>query len=80
MADARLPNRNKREPAVRCTDWLAIFNHSQHKSMNLYLITQDQNRGYDTYESAVVAAETEEQAKSINPAGERYWKDTAYSS
>ena len=36
--------------------------------MNLYLITQDTCRGYDTYDSAVVAAESELEAKRIYPA------------
>ena len=35
--------------------------------MNLYLLTQDEARGYDTYDSAVVAAETEEDARKIHP-------------
>lgn len=35
--------------------------------MNLYRISQTQNEGYDTYDQAVVAAETEEDAKNIIP-------------
>jgi len=35
--------------------------------MNIYLISQDQNDDYDTFDSAVVYAESEEQAKNINP-------------
>lgn len=35
--------------------------------MNLYLITQDSNTDYGAYEFAVVAAETEEEAKTIHP-------------
>jgi hypothetical protein len=35
--------------------------------MKLWLISQDVNTGYDTYDSAVVAAETEEQARLIHP-------------
>jgi hypothetical protein len=35
--------------------------------MNLYLITQQENRDYDTYDSAVVAAKSEQDARSINP-------------
>lgn len=38
--------------------------------MNLYLISQSKNNGYDTYDSAVVAAETEELARSTRPDGE----------
>lgn len=35
--------------------------------MNLYIISQTVNRGYDTYDSAVVAAETEEAARNAHP-------------
>lgn len=35
--------------------------------MNLYLISQDVNKGYDTYDSAVVAAKNEEQARNTTP-------------
>lgn len=38
--------------------------------MKLYLISQTENDGYDTYDSAVVAAETEEAARQISPSGE----------
>lgn len=38
--------------------------------MKLFLLTQTQNRGYDTYDSCVVAAQTEEEAKLIHPHGE----------
>ncbi len=46
--------------------------------MKLWLISQDENRDYDTYDSAVVAAETEEEARSIHPGeygegGKEYW-------
>lgn len=34
---------------------------------NLYLIWQDENGDYDTYDSAVVCAETEEEARNIHP-------------
>lgn len=37
--------------------------------MNLYLISQTKNTGYDTFDSAVVAAESEGDAKEIHPAG-----------
>lgn len=36
--------------------------------MNIYRISQTANRGYDTYDSAVVIAEDHEQARLINPA------------
>lgn len=35
--------------------------------MNLYLISQDVNNDYDTYDSAVVAASNEEDARNIHP-------------
>lgn len=37
--------------------------------MKLYLISQDVNNDWDTYDSAVVAAETEEQARVMHPGG-----------
>jgi len=37
--------------------------------MNIYLIDQDVVYGYDTYDSAVVAAESEEEARNIHPYG-----------
>ena len=36
----------------------------------LYLISQNSTRGYDTYDSCVVCAESEEAARMINPDGE----------
>lgn len=35
--------------------------------MKLWLISQNENNGYDTYDSAVVAAETEELARITMP-------------
>ena len=35
--------------------------------MKLWLLTQSECSGYDTYDSAVVAAETNEQARDVNP-------------
>lgn len=35
--------------------------------MNLYLISQSKNTDYDTYDSAVVCAESETQAKLMHP-------------
>jgi len=35
--------------------------------MNLYLISQDVNDNYDTYDSAVVAAKSEGDARKISP-------------
>ena len=35
--------------------------------MNIYLLSQDDNRGYDTYDSCVVYAESEEAAWLVTP-------------
>jgi hypothetical protein len=35
--------------------------------MKLFVISQDINTDYDTYDSAVVAAESEDDARTINP-------------
>ena len=43
--------------------------------MNLYRISQDVNNGYDTYDSAVVAAKNEAAAKETHPNGGR-WQGT----
>lgn len=37
--------------------------------MNLYLISQSQWTGYDTFDSAVVCAESEDQARDMHPGG-----------
>jgi len=41
--------------------------------MNLYLISQNKNSDWDTYDSAVVAALSEGDARKINPDGE--WQE-----
>lgn len=43
--------------------------------MNLYLISQSERNNYDTYDSAVVVAETPNQAKQIHPNGDKYSED-----
>lgn len=40
--------------------------------MYLYLIKQDVNNNYDTYDSAIVIATSEEEAKTIHPDGSRW--------
>lgn len=40
--------------------------------MNLYLISQDVNKDYDTFYAAVVAAESEGEARLIHPYGHRH--------
>ena len=37
--------------------------------MNLYKISQTENTGYDTYDSAIVAAPDEKSARETNPNG-----------
>jgi hypothetical protein len=49
--------------------------------MKLWLIKQDANRGYDTFDSAIVAAETELFARCIHPHGELWnweWEQGIY--
>jgi hypothetical protein len=46
--------------------------------LSLYLISQNVNNDWDTYDSAVVAARDEDDAKHINPDGymeEGWWKN-----
>lgn len=43
--------------------------------MNLYLLTQTENRGYDTYDSAVVVAPDAYAASRIMPGNEANWCD-----
>jgi len=44
--------------------------------MKLFLLTQSENSGYDTYDSAVVCAVDEESAKKIHPSGHdsKWWQ------
>ncbi len=44
--------------------------------MNLYIISQDINNEYDTYDSAIVAAETSTHAAMIHPCGGVEWSET----
>ena len=37
------------------------------KQLNIYLISQDENVDYDTYDSCVVLAKDEESARGMNP-------------
>jgi len=40
--------------------------------MNIYLISQEVNRNYGVYDSAVVIAESEEDAVKMHPSGEQF--------
>ena len=46
--------------------------------MKLWVISQTVNNDYDTYDSAVVAAETEEQARNILPSGDDWYEAGRY--
>ena len=46
--------------------------------MNLYKISQTENDDYDTYDSAVVAAETEDDARMITPDAGQWGKDSSH--
>lgn len=41
--------------------------------MKLWLISQSANNGYDTYDSAVVAAESEDAARMTHPSNQEGW-------
>jgi hypothetical protein len=43
--------------------------------MNLYLLTQKENSGWDTYDSVVVAAKNEQEAKKILPSEYSDWNN-----
>jgi hypothetical protein len=48
--------------------------------MKLYLLSQDDNNKYDTYDSIVVCAESEEDARTIDPYGNPYSESVQYGS
>jgi len=41
--------------------------------MNIYFLSQDENNDYDTFDSVIVCAENEEDAKRMHPSGEDGW-------
>ena len=44
--------------------------------MNLYLIWQEENMGYDTYDSAIVCAKNGDEAVKIHPSGyQKNWEE-----
>ena len=45
--------------------------------MNLYLITQSENNDYDTYDSVIVAASTEDVARNTHPSAGG-WEHSAH--
>lgn len=48
--------------------------------MKLYYLWQDENNDYDTYDSCVVCAESEEEAKKIHPDGDGNFKRCTWAS
>lgn len=42
--------------------------------MNLYFISQTINNDWDTYDSAVVACDTADEARNMHPGGEKGWE------
>ena len=48
------------------------------KKLNLYFIYQYVNNDFDTYDSAVVAAESDGDARSIHPSGYDKWDDNSW--
>lgn len=51
--------------------------------MNIYLLTQDENDGWDSFDSIIVTAKTEEDAKSIHPWDGKYtvnWSSRVWAS
>ena len=46
--------------------------------MNIYLISQYENTGFNTYDTAVVIAESEEAAQLTHPSGGEEWIDESW--
>jgi len=46
--------------------------------MKLWHVKQNENNDYDTFDSMVVAAESEADARQIHPYSERPWADDAW--
>ncbi len=46
--------------------------------MNIYLIFQYENTGYNTYDTAVVIAESEEGARLTHPSGGEEWIEESW--
>jgi hypothetical protein len=46
--------------------------------MKLYIVSQNDNNDYDTYDSILVCAESEEDAKSIDPHGNAFKESERY--
>lgn len=48
--------------------------------MNLYLLSQNEYTGYDTFDAVVVAAESEDDARTIHPMKGNNWTSRAWAS
>lgn len=48
-----------------------------HPPLKIYLLTQNEVRGWDTYDSCVVIAANEEEAKKIHPGNFKVWNPNA---
>ena len=48
--------------------------------MKLWLVSQDENDGWDTYDSMIVAAETEEEARNTLPPYCKWGEERPYAS
>lgn len=46
--------------------------------MNIYKLTQDVQHGYDTFDSCIVCAENENEARIINPDSSIYYKNNSW--
>jgi len=50
---------------------LLVPTHGE-STMNIYRISQNVNNDYDTYDSAIVCANTEDEARWIHPSGDKW--------
>ena len=48
--------------------------------MNIYLLKQNHNRGYDTFDSCVVIASSAEEARLIHPNPDLFWNGYGWKS
>ena len=48
--------------------------------MNLYLISQEENNDYDTYDAMIVCADSEEKARNITPEDDNSFPSLLWSS
>lgn len=53
---------------------------TEKRVLNLYRISQTENNDYDTYDSAVVAAETPDEASRVHPSISNEWDSHCWAS